>query len=211
MLSTKTRKASIIFKYKFFYHEGSQGFAGVQPRRSRTDNFGTTDLWASALLEMPSSGFFNFRMEGSGGSDFWIRAQNNGTLDLFSQFGAGEQDFATGFSPGDTVMLTMQLDRANGELNAWANPDLGSATAPTSAAFSSLGNNITNIPDFNNLSVIGLQGNRTDTATPNIYRVDEVRISDDFGDVAPIPEPSAFARLGGLLAFGAILVRRRRG
>lgn len=59
---------------------GAGDFA--QPDRTPTDTFATSDIWISALLEMPSNGFLNFRMIGNNG-DFWIRAQSNGSLDFF--------------------------------------------------------------------------------------------------------------------------------
>jgi hypothetical protein len=39
---------------------------------------------------------------------------------------------------------------------------------------------------------------------------DEIRFGDSFAAVTPVPEPSTFALLGGFVALGICLVRRRR-
>lgn len=125
--------------------------------------------------------------------------------------GGGETDFAPNgsFTAGETMMLVMQLDRSNAELNAWANPVLGTATGPTSADFSSLNNSVT-LADFDTRGPLRLRGFRSGDATPLEYGVDEVRISDNFRDVAPIPEPGTYALGAGVLTLGLALLRRRR-
>ena len=186
---------------------GAGNFA--QPRRGTSDDLGSSDVWASLLLEMPSDTFFNYRMVGSI-NDFWIRANNDGSVTLANQAGAAEADFAPSgsFTAGETVMLLMHADRSSGELNAWVNPDLGDDTGPTNADFSSLSNSF-NPSNFGHLNLVALQGKRPGSGASD-FVVDEVRVSDNFRDVAPIPEPSTYALLGGALAWVAVMLRRRR-
>jgi hypothetical protein len=40
--------------------------------------------------------------------------------------------------------------------------------------------------------------------------MDELKIGQTWADVAAVPEPSTFALLGGFVALGICLVRRRR-
>ena len=96
----------------------------------------------------------------------------------------------------------------NDEFELWVNPDLGGAS-PVNA----VGNDTATITS----SEIVNTGNPLNNArwrvtgnTSGSADLDEVRIGRTFGDVAPIPEPGAFALLAGLTGLGMVMLRRRR-
>jgi hypothetical protein len=130
--------------------------------------------------------------EGATGSNFALRINNDDTKKI--DLGANDTavnlfvmkfDFSTS-SNSDTVTL-------------WRNPeDLTSESGSTIDA---------------NLTGFDMQFNITSLArfsSGGVILMDELKIGQTWADVAAVPEPSTFALLGGFVALGICLVRRRR-
>ena len=101
---------------------------------------------------------------------------------------------------GTRELFLIQIDLVNGgddTVQIWRNPGATFEAADASISVSSLA--------FDRLSLVSTGGD---------IRMDEFRFGTELSDVttavAAIPEPSSFAILAGMLAFGGATIRRRR-
>ncbi|MCD8481976.1 MAG: PEP-CTERM sorting domain-containing protein [Verrucomicrobia bacterium] len=103
---------------------------------------------------------------------------------------------------GSTYFLVGSYDLENFTSELWLNPDsstFGSAV-PTSTLSATGGTDLATISQF---LIRGANGSPAMT-------MDELRIGSTWASVTPIPEPSTYAALFGLLALGFVAWRRRR-
>jgi len=185
----------------------------VDVQRNLDSNVTSGDFWFSALMRTDNTATVNTLIfsddQGSGDPGL--------VLTLGSDISIGAAGQAS--SPGATPLATASANTTyfvvgnyrkvagpdNDVFELWVNPDLGGA-APTNAA-----GNATAVITANEIvdGVNPLNNVRwrvTGDASGNAD-LDEIRVGSTFGDVAPVPEPAAFAGLFGLV--GLLIARRR--
>jgi hypothetical protein len=146
---------------------------------------------------------------GAGVGDYMTLGSGNATGSAMSQ-----STFATVRNPAAApVFCVVRFDVDNSTATAdsayaWFNPALYNPADPNSYSPGTPMASLVNFRDFSALNVIRLQvANANASGTNSVLNIDEIRVGTTFADVAPIPEPTAFAlaTLGGL----ALLALRR--
>jgi hypothetical protein len=167
---------------------------------SLLDGDGTSSDWRVRLLSSASSGDANFII------DIDDRTTPDGLINMRQWNGSsvvGETTSNVNISSGTALVvwaITLNAGTGDDSFEYWVNPDVG-VSSPMNADYSS--GSVT-IDDFATLTGFNLF---TDGDTDDRF-VDEFRVGDDFGDVVPVPEPSAAVLLLG--ALGTLLITRRR-
>lgn len=112
--------------------------------------------------------------------------------------------YAGGAVTGDTTFIVLKLDSTVGKQWMWINPVAGGAVPELSAALNGVAGTAFTTGSFDRIR-LGVFGN-------GIGTFDEVRLATTAADLGftAVPEPSAFAALGGLAALGFAATRRRR-
>ena len=216
--SLATSGNSIITTEDGVNFDGDTGFAV----RELSNTLGDGDsFWASYLFTTEATGQFGniafldnaASVVGSGASASSVF--NFGFADQFESGGTdffGMQDL-TPTTNGDgssvavaantTYFITIKAELTSGgdTVELFIDPD-PSAGAPTVADATISG------ADLGTLDGIRFNANSQQASDQTTF--DEFRLGDTWGDVSPIPEPSAYALIAGVLGLGFAALRRRR-
>lgn len=178
---------------------------------------GGVDIWASALIR------FDADMERAFIALDFVRAQDStGRNPIGFGFSSGsaflgESSSANAITSGttggsfsvDTTHLALlRIQGGTTDLmSLWINPDLSLGEGGLGAATITRAYSVFNDGLF--LSEVNSIASTASLNTNNSALFDEIRVGSSFAAVTPIPEPSSFALLAGILV-GLSLLRRRR-
>lgn len=207
--NTWSSSSPATLSYGSLVTTAGQGFSSGQGNQQSFRSFGTQSstgtYWMGFLFNRTSGGtgdslgisFF----DGGGNERSFVGQPGQANYGFLAFF--GDYRSTVPVVTGETAFLlaryVMDGDSNNATSTAhyWINPDISSQ--PTNAAAA-------NGPGGTNFRAFGFDKIRLGSFGSQGV-IDEIRIGTTFGDVAPIPEPSA-ALLGAL--GGLILLRRRR-
>lgn len=215
--SLATSGNSIITSEDGTNFDGQTGFA----IRELSNTLGDGDtFWASYLFTTEAAGqfgnisFLDNAAAVVGSGDLPNEIFNFGYANEFESGGTdqfGIQDFAGGLgisssvdvNANTTYFITIKAELTSGgdTVELFIDPD-PSAGAPTVADATISG------ADLGTLDGIRFNANSEQASAQTTF--DEFRLGDNFGDVSPIPEPSAYALIAGVLGLGFAALRRRR-
>ncbi|WOO42621.1 PEP-CTERM sorting domain-containing protein [Rubellicoccus peritrichatus] len=129
-----------------------------------------------------------------------VAPNSGGDFTLGISFGPfAEVTWATDLLYSTTYNLVIRYNRDTELSTLWIDPTSESDTSITTIAQ----------PGFN-YNVNGLNLRQSTSSPEEIITVDNIFAGTTFADVAPIPEPSTYAALGGFIALGVALLRRTR-
>ena len=83
----------------------------------------------------------------------------------------------------------------------WIDPTGLGGASPTGSAYDSGSLTLSSVGTVSNIELFSSDG---------VSSFDEIRLGDTFASVTPIPEPSSFALLAGVLGLSLVMLRRRR-
>jgi hypothetical protein len=163
-----------------FKNKRGAGSNATLDRREFSDTFDSGTIWASFLLNVTSFGNRDIR-SGFRSDDQNTTVVSDGEDGKWTLRGNGTDTSTVTAELNETYFFVFKFNLTDGELQWWINPDVG-GTSPVNADYDSgVIPGITNLTGMNYFS-------RTPTVEMGI---DEIRLGDSFGDVAPInPEPS---------------------
>lgn len=190
--------------------ESGGEFALDHTFRVLDSTYDSGSMWASALIRLSTTA--------GGTGSFQISYQNgdyNNNLYMGTEWAGSEWQIGRGpegdarsdsgvAAIGDeTFFLVMHMDFAAEEARFWVNPESGIADpgAPATSITSE---------EFGPIDRVSITSGSFDDVDFTGTLVDELRIGTSYEAVAPIPEPSAYAALAGLLALALVYVKRRK-
>ena len=157
----------------------------------------TADVnWGWQFLFNDAAGETQFRIQNEGANNrFRLNADGTSAL-VFNNLDTAEEPVGQFY----VVRVTnVGSGEADANITLWANPNDLTDLAAGAAASTALNNQT-----VNSLSQFAFLKD----ANPTGY-FDELRIGGSFADVAPIPEPRAYALMAGLLGLLLVSLRRR--